>query len=194
MEIIDDHILDFTKSNKISIPKWFINKEPYSLVIGEGDTPKLQNKLDNNIDIFICYPYYHEEYFDYLKQNIALINGNEKYRHKHLICILNLDNLKQCEYFTEIFKNKFNKIISDHHVYKEFKLNHINLLLVDRGNYIIYNDDRYPIDHYDKFINDLDKDIETFIRIKSPSKIDNSKYKQKSINTSMTNDNFKDIQ
>jgi hypothetical protein len=60
MEIIDDHILDFTKSNTISIPKCFINKEPYSLVIGEGDTPKLQNKLDNNIDIFICYPYYHE--------------------------------------------------------------------------------------------------------------------------------------
>jgi len=193
MEIIDDHLLDFTKSNKISIPKWFINKEPYSLVIGEDDTPKLKNKLDNNIDIFICYPYYSESYIDFLKSNIALINGDTKYKHKHLICILDLDNLKQCEDFIELFKNKFNKIILDYHVYKQFKLDHISLLLVDSGNYTINNGDTYPIENYNQFMKALDQDIRTFIEINSPFTIDYLKYQQRSINRSMVDDNLKDI-
>lgn len=186
MDFTDQHILDFSKSNN-RIPEWFI-KSQYTLLIGDGDTTATPKHLDDNIDIFICYPQINPEYFIYLKANIDLINSNPKYTRKHLICIVDVTNPKQCNNFCILFENKFNRIILNKHA-EPLNLYYISILLADKGEYFIINTDNFLINPYSRFIEMLNEDL-----LKNPNEINYSSYLNRKISDTIVIDNHDDIE
>ena len=188
MEFTDEHILDFSKPNCI-IPSWFTKTEPLSLIIGEGDTPDTYIFLDN-FDIFLCYPLSSPTvYINYLKENILIINSNPKYKNKKLICLVDVYNSKQCSDFCSLFKNKFYKIVLNHHA-ERMNLKYINILLQDKGEYKISTSEKIVIINVTLLIDEFNK----IIIKEKPTLIDHIFYINLIIPKSIVDDNYQKIE
>lgn len=188
MEFTDEHILDFSKPDSV-IPSWFAKTEPLSLIIGEGDTPDTYIFLDN-FDIFLCYPLASlTVYIDYLKENILMINSNPKYKNKKLICLVDVYNPKQCSDFCSLFKDKFNKIVVNHHA-ERMNLKYINILLQDKGEYKISTSEKTVIINVTLLIDEFNK----IISKEKPTLIDHIFYINLLIPKSIIDDNYQKIE
>jgi hypothetical protein len=119
--LLDQHLLDFTKDEIITIPEWF-DPEIKGLHSGGPDTKNymltdmFSRSFNKSYNVYYCYPnLYGAEGIMNINNSIDEIYNNTELFNNILICIINFEDLEQIIKFQNVFKNYFDKIEIGYH-------------------------------------------------------------------------------